>query len=38
MHGKRNFGFGNQMAYAGKNALRTTLPGQYNSIASHAFR
>ena len=34
----QNFGYGHQMAYAGKNALRTVMPDQKNSIASHAFR
>ena len=33
-----NFGYGGSLAFAGHNALRTTMVGQYHSIASHSQR
>ena len=34
----KNFGFGRQMNFAGRNALQTVMPGQFHTIASHAER
>ncbi|WP_252180128.1 integrase domain-containing protein [Endozoicomonas sp. 4G] len=34
----RNFGFGKQLSYAGRNALKTLMTGQYHSIATHSER
>ena len=34
----KNFGYGGSLSFAGCNALRTTMAGQYHSIASHSER
>ena len=34
----KNFGYGGSLRFAGCNALRTTMAGQYHSIASHSGR
>ena len=33
-----NFGFGRQLSYAGRNALREMMPGQYCTVATHSER
>ena len=33
-----NFGFGRQLSYAGRNALREMLPGQFCTVATHSQR
>ncbi|MET4694507.1 integrase domain-containing protein [Endozoicomonas lisbonensis] len=35
---EHNFGFGRQMSYAGRNALREMMPGQCCTVATHAVR
>ncbi|MCW7553677.1 integrase domain-containing protein [Endozoicomonas gorgoniicola] len=34
----RNYGYGKQLSYAGRNALKTTMAGQHHSIATHSER
>ena len=34
----RNFGFGRSLSYAGQNALKTKMPGQFHTVATHSDR
>ena len=34
----RNYGYGKQLSYAGRNALKTVMAGQHHSVATHSER
>ena len=37
-HNNHNFGYGRNLSYAGRNALKVAMPGQFHTVATHSDR